>query len=267
MFFQKEIRHLTFLSTAICGLFLAPSLANAHFLEIIPKTEFISPESGMSLPLSLKFNHPAAGGPLMDLEMEKFAVQIVEPDQEPVTEDLLNTLTEQKVDGKRVYDTAYKIKKPGNYLFYGQQAPYWEEEEGLFIQHHTKVVVDAFDAMDGWQQEVGQTAEIIPLTRPYGIWAGQVFTGIVKHYGKPAAFTEIEVEFYSDGKQNYPAEAFVSQVVTTDANGVFTVGLPKSGWWGFAALLEANETKKSPAGEDAAIEHGAVLWVHTHDMK
>lgn len=267
MFFNNKMRVFQALSTALCCLAIAPSLANAHFLEIIPKTEIISPKSGMSLPLSLKFNHPAAGGPLMDLEMESFAVQILEPDQEPVTEDLLTMLTEQKIDGKRVYDSVYKIKKPGNYLFYGKQAPYWEEEEGIFIQHHAKVIVDAFDAMDGWQHEVGQTAEIVPLTRPYGIWAGQVFTGLVKHYGKPAAFTEIEVEFYSGGKQDYPSEAFLSQVVTTDGNGVFTVGLPKEGWWGFAALLEANETKKSPAGKEAAIEHGAVLWVHTRDMK
>jgi cobalt/nickel transport protein len=37
--------------------------------------------------------------------------------------------------------------------------------------------------------------------------------------------------------------------------------MPWDGWWGFAALADAPEKMKSPGGEDADIELGAVIWI------
>ncbi|MDD3446993.1 MAG: DUF4198 domain-containing protein, partial [Zavarzinia sp.] len=63
-----------------------------------------------------------------------------------------------------------------------------------------------------------------------------------------------------------PNDAFVTQVVLADANGTFTYAMPRAGWWGFAALTEADETMKRPAGEDVPVEAGALIWVKTTDM-
>ena len=58
----------------------------------------------------------------------------------------------------------------------------------------------------------------------------------------------------------------MTQVVKADANGIFSYAMPKAGWWGFAALNEA-EWKLKKDGEDKGVEIGAVYWVHTIDMK
>ena len=95
----------------------------------------------------------------------------------------------------------------------------------------------AFGAEEGWDEEVGLKAEIVPLTRPFGLYAGNVFQGVVKFKGKPVANVDVEVEFWNaDKKVTAPNEYFFTQVVKTDKNGVFTFAVPKAGWWGFSAL-------------------------------
>ena len=80
--------------------------------------------------------------------------------------------------------------------------------------------------------------------------------------GKPTAGVDVEIEFYNqDKKYKKPAEAFVTQVVKTDANGVFSYAVPFAGWWGFAALNTAPE-KMPYKGEPKDVELGAVLWAH-----
>ena len=101
----------------------------------------------------------------------------------------------------------------------------------------------------------------MPLTRPFGNYAGNVFQGQVLLDGKPAPGTEVEVEFYNrDGRYEAPNGALVTQVVKADANGVFTYGVPFAGWWGFAALNTSAE-KIVHEGTPRDVELGAVLWV------
>jgi len=56
-------------------------------------------------------------------------------------------------------------------------------------------------------------------------------------------------------------------VVKADENGVFTYAVPKSGWWGFAALNEADFKLKTKSGEEKGVELGAVIWVHFEDWQ
>jgi cobalt/nickel transport protein len=101
----------------------------------------------------------------------------------------------------------------------------------------------------------------VPLSRPFGNYAGNVFQGQVLLDGKPAPGTEVEIEYYNkDGKYEAPNNALVTQVVKADANGVFTYGVPFAGWWGFAALNTAEE-KIAHEGTPKDVEIGAVLWV------
>jgi cobalt/nickel transport protein len=127
--------------------------------------------------------------------------------------------------------------------------------------------VNGFGLEEGWDDEVGMKTEIVPLTRPYGLYTGNVFQGIVKVNGKPAPFTEVEVEYYNkDGSLKPIAAPMITQVVKADSNGVFTYAMPRAGWWTFAALNE-DEKKMQHEGEEYPVEIGAVLWVKTHDMK
>jgi cobalt/nickel transport protein len=177
--------------------------------------------------------------------------------------DLLGNLKEIKALGQKAWETSYTIKKPGVYTFYMEPKPYWEPAEDCYIIHYTKVILSALGLEEGWDAEVGLKTEIVPLTRPFGLYAGNVFQGVVKLDGKPVPNCDVEVEYYNQAKKfKAPDDYFVTQVVRTDANGVFAYAAPKAGWWGFAALNTSNDKIK-----DKDVELGAVLWVKFHDMK
>ncbi len=242
---------------------LAPAPAGAHFQELIPTPPIATHETGPDVVITATFTHPFDRGPVMEMgPPARFGVLVGGADT-----DLLARLTPQQRDGKTTYQATYPLAGPGSHVFFLEPAPYWEPAEGLMIVHYTKVVVDAFGGEDGWDAMVGFPVEIEPLTRPFGLWTGNVFGGIVRKNGAPVPFAEVEVEWRNDGSVSAPADAFVTQVVKADANGVFSYAMPRAGWWGFAALLEGDATMKSPAGEDVPVELGALIWVNTIDMQ
>jgi cobalt/nickel transport protein len=146
--------------------------------------------------------------------------------------------------------------------------PYWEPAEDISIIHYTKTVIAAFGEDQGWDKPVGIETEIVPLTRPFGNYAGDSFRGQVLLKGKPVPDAEVEVELYNkDGKFVAPSDYHVTQVVKADENGVFSFTCPQPGWWGFAALNEADFKIKDPDGNDKNVEIGAVLWIHLDEYK
>ena len=136
------------------------------------------------------------------------------------TYDLLSTLKEIKVMGHTAWQAHYQIKRPGVYTFFMEPQPYWEPAEDLFIIHFTKTVVAAFGDDEGWDAEVGLKTEIIPLTKPFGLYAGNVFQGIVKLNGKPVPYAEVEVEYYNENQDvKQPNNSYITQIIKTDAHG------------------------------------------------
>ena len=152
-------------------------------------------------------------------------------------------------------------------MFYMEPRPYWEPAEDCFIVHYTKTVVTAFGDDEGWDEEVGLETEIVPLSKPYGLYAGNLFQGVVKLKGKPVPYAEVEVEYYNEGGDaKAPTDYMVTQTIKADGNGVFSYAVPKAGWWGFAALNGSDE-KMTHGGEQKDVELGAVIWVKFHDWK
>jgi cobalt/nickel transport protein len=257
----------------LIGLFLcsisaliSANVAMAHFGMIIPSKDIVGKEDKKEIGILVQFTHPFEGGPIMQMDKpEKFGVVI----GDQVT-DLLGTLKDKKVDGKSTWETNFKITKPADYIFFMLPKPYWEPAEDKFIIHATKVVVDALGAEEGWDKPIaaaaGIPAEIVPLTRPFGLYAGNLFTGQVLKDGKPAADVNVEVEWWGKGKTKAPTDSHVKQVVKTDPNGIFSFAMPKAGWWGFSAIMEADAPLKHD-GKDKKAELGAVLWVHAYPMQ
>lgn len=234
----------------------------AHFGMVIPSDDIISKQDKKEVTLKVQFIHPFEGH-YMDMEMPKtFGVLSGER-----KEDLLNSLKKKTVKGNTTWEASYKIKQPGDYIFFVEPSPYWEPAEETFIIHYTKVVVNALGLEEGWDTETGLKTEIVPLTRPYGLWSGNVFQGIVKVDGKPVPYAEVEVEYYNeDGKIKSPADPYITQVIKADGDGVFTYAMPKAGWWGFAALNTA-DYKIKHNGKEYPVEIGAVIWIKTREMK
>jgi cobalt/nickel transport protein len=243
-------------------VFMISGSAFGHFGMVIPSKATVSKADPKTLEIQISFSHP----------MEMAGMDMTKPKAFGVMagtskEDLLGTLKPVQVMGKAAWSSQYPIKKPGIYAFYMEPEPYWEPAEDSYIVHYTKVVVPAFGDEEGWDREVGFKIEISPLTRPFGLYAGNVFQGIVKVDGKPLPYAEVEVEFYNkDQKAEAPTEYMVTQVVKADRNGVFTYAAPKAGWWGFAALTTA-DFKLKKAGKDKAVEIGGVIWVYFHDWQ
>jgi cobalt/nickel transport protein len=236
--------------------------SQAHFQELIPSTEIVDTAGDRVLRLDLRFTHPMAQGPIMPMAVPaRFGV--LGPGGR---QDLRGALEPATIDGAAVYSAVFNVERPGDYVFFVEPAPYWEPAEGKWIVHYTKVVVDAFGGGGAWDAEIGLPVEIAPLVRPYGLWIGNLFRGVVKHNGQPVPFVPVEVEWRNDGSVVPPADAFETQLIKADANGTFAYAIPRAGWWGFAALLDAPEPMPGPHGEPVPVEQGGLIWVRARDM-
>lgn len=253
---------MNFTRLLLCGVFgLASYAAHAHFQEILPNQDVLP--NGGKVALDLVFTHPMEGGPAMEMKKPKRVGALINGK----TVDLASSLKASKKQGATAWTLSHELKEPGAAVYFVEPEPYWEPGEGKYIIHYAKVVVDAFASGKGWDEKAGLPVEIEPLTRPTGLWAGNVFRGIVRRNGEPVPFAEIEVEYVNEGGVvKPPNDAFVTQVIKADAQGVFAYAMPRAGWWGFAALVEGEQKLKSPDGKDAPVELGGLIWVKATDM-
>lgn len=253
------------LRSIIAGLIIAAaaSSASAHFQVIMPGNDIVS-DISKPLPLALLFTHPMEWGPVMEMQAPKQFGVIANGKRT----DLLGSLKAVKIDGKSAYACEFSgQKEPGDCVFYVEPAPYWEPAERKHITHYAKVVVDFLGSGEGWDQLAGFPVEIQPLSRPYGLYVGNIFQGIVLKDGKPVPYAQVEVEFYNEGKKAEAAtDMHVTQVVKADAQGVFSYAIPRAGWWGFAALVDG-EKAKGPDGKEASTELGGIIWVKAYPWK
>lgn len=254
---MRAIRHTVFALLAGLGLLLADiPAAWAHFGMIIPSTSTVTEKAAADLTLDIAFAHPREG---KGMTMEK--PRAVTVFREGKAEDILGALTAAKFLDNKAWQARYRIQRPGVYQFVVEPEPYFEPAENRYIIHYAKTVVAAFGEEEGWAEPLGLKTEIVPLTRPFANYAGNVFTGRVLLDGKPVPGAEVEVECWNrDGRHVAPNDYFVTQVVRADENGVFAYGVPWSGWWGFAALNDGDR-RPGPEGKPVDVELGAVLWL------
>ena len=249
-------------SAIVVFVVLLSSTAMAHFGMVIPSDTMVMQEDSRTIHLTLSFSHPME---MVGMTLEKPTVFAVSANGN--NQSLLGQLKPVTVMDHGAWAAEYTIKRPGVYMFHMEPQPYWEPAEDCFIVHLTKTVVTAFGDDEGWDAELGLKTEIVPLSKPYGLYAGNVFQGVVKVNGQAVAYADVEVEYFNrDMALHAPTDYMITQTVKADGNGVFTYATPISGWWGFAALNTAEKTIKHD-GEDKEVEMGAVIWVYFHDWK
>jgi len=236
--------------------------AMAHFGMVIPSDSMVMQEDKKNVTLKLSFSHPFEG-----VGMELLKPKVFNVVANGTISDLLGKLEQTTVMEHMAWMVDYKVRKPGVYMFYMEPEPYFEPAEDCFIIHYTKTVIAAFGDDEKWDEELGLKTEIVPLSKPFGGYAGNVFQGIVKINREPAAHAFVEVEYYNEnGKANSPTSYMITQGIKADKNGVFTYAIPKAGWWGFAALSEA-DFKLKHEGIEKVVELGAVIWVKFHEWQ
>ena len=234
-------------------LVLLSVFANAHFLTFIPSSDNVSNQNNSTITFEMMFIHPFEQ---TGMTMEKPVGIFLESKKNSL--DLKKT---EKFD-HLAWDSSYKIKRPGVYKFFVEPKPYFEINEEKFISHVPKVIISAFGREDNWDEPLGLKYEIIPMTKPFGLYSGNLFQGKVLHNGKVASNVEVEVEFYNTLGLKAPTDAHITQVVKTDDNGIFSFVMNNKGWWGFAALIE--EGGKKYKGKEYPIENGALLWIKAY---
>jgi cobalt/nickel transport protein len=241
--------------------------AHAHF-QLLYTPDLLRAKGG-EVNLKLPFTHPAASGHVMPVDKPEAFYMI----KKGKKTDLIHTISdiewESAVDKGHAYQADVKLRGLGDYVFIVQPSPYFEAEEDIYIQQLTKTIVNVGNLPTDWNEDFNLSAEIVPLTKPYAIYEGGIFSAVVKSKGEPVPFAAIEVEFMNyvpDMQKNQfakepimtpPADVFITQTIYADANGTFHFSLLKAGQWGFAAL--GIGTEKTYKGKE--LSQDAVIWV------
>ncbi|WP_456426658.1 DUF4198 domain-containing protein [Desulfurobacterium sp.] len=251
------------LKLATAAFISMTAAANAHFLLLKPNTDMIGEGQSRVLKIEAKFTHPMEGGPNMPFRIVDSGAVINGKKYRLHWKKIM--IPAMKGSSKKVpmYETTFKIRRPGVYQFYVNPTPYYEPAEQKFIKQITKVYVESFGLEDGWDKPIGLQAEIVPLTRPFGIWEGNTFRGRAYLNGKPLANADVEVEYLNTKNVKVPADPFVTQVVKTDKNGYFEYTIPWAGWWGFSVLGYGGKLKYKD-GKYYPVELDSIVWVKAY---
>lgn len=244
---------------------LSVGLAQAHFQLLY--TPDVMLENPAEIGLKLIFGHPMENGHAMDMgEPLEFFVQF--KDEKTDLKDSLKPITWQGAENAaNAFETTYKVRRNGDYVFALVPAPYYEQSEDIYIQQITKSYVNKGAMPTNWNEPLGLPTEIVPLNKPYQVFVGGTFTGQLLSEGKPVPGTECEIEYINTdidmvgnafGKTTRGALPASGIVIITDANGLFTFGVPTPGIWGFACLgsgpVKAHEGKE--------LSQDAVIWIN-----
>lgn len=272
--------HVRIALLLVCGTVANVALAHFQMLHV-PESALNSPSA---LDFTILFTHPAHGGPHMNMGQPEsfYVISQRGDDADPVRADLKQYLNAIVWEGNSDGTSAWEARIPrsvarslGDYVFVLEPEPYYEAGEDKYIQQFTKTVVNVAGVPGNWADPVGLPAEILPLDKPYANWAGGVFRGVVTADGEPVPFAEIEVEYVNhavdiDGRRfaedpsiEFPQDSFGTMSIRADSQGAFTIGLPRSGWWGICALAIGPDTEH----EGKPLSQDAVLWVQVKDIQ
>jgi cobalt/nickel transport protein len=264
------LRFLTCCLTMLAGYTLCGTAALAAPLGVlIPAASIITTTDAAAVTVQFAVIDPLT----RRLEMAKPQRLAVQHLGEPL--DLLARLKPATTSGSGAptgpgtWSATFTANRPGDYTVYGQTAPLWQAADELFVVLATKVCVNVAGLEEGWDEPVGLELEIVPLTRPYGLWAGNLFSGQVLARGEPAPYVEVAISRYEDLVTPPLAAglpgAYTVQKLRADSNGVFHYAMPRSGWWGFTAQSEA-EWVLDQGGREQPVLLGAGYWVQAREL-
>ncbi|WP_407493069.1 DUF4198 domain-containing protein [Pseudooceanicola sp. MF1-13] len=249
---------------------LVPLSAQAHF--VLPYADNVQIDRPGDLPLALVFWHPFENGHVMDMEVPHGFYMIHNGDRIDLADRLEATPFQGAQNTGAGFRATLPVKRSGDYVLVTEPVPYLEPSEDKYIQQFTKVVFNRNGLPTDWADPVGLPTEILPLVKPYNVLAGSTFSGQVLRNGAPAAGIEIEVEYVAAVPD---LDSFAAKpptvgpmpggavVVVTDANGYFSFGVPRAGWWGFAALGSGPVTEH----DGKELSQDAVFWIRAYGME
>lgn len=200
-----------------------------------------------------------------DMDRPQFlAVLYYDPtrkDAEPQLINLLGDMEEIRYNGKKAWGVNVAVDRPGLYQFVLEAKPWWNPNKKAYLHQQAKVLLPVQSGADGWSATFGQSFEILPLTRPFGMVAPALFSARILLDGKAMANLPIFM-----GKLNTAQSKAANQWQTimetrSNGDGQFSFLLNEPGWW----YCEANTSGaplKGPDGTMSEVERSTVLWVY-----
>ncbi|WP_246657496.1 DUF4198 domain-containing protein [Cohaesibacter sp. CAU 1516] len=260
----------TLSASLIAATMLLSSAAQAHFQ--LAYTPEVNLEKAGNVPFKLIFWHPMENGHAMDMGKPNAFFAVFKDKKIDLMDSLKPITFKGESNEAAAFEGTLKAKRNGDYIVVVEPAPYYEGSEDIYIQQITKSYINKGGIPTNWNEPVGLKTEIVPLNKPTNILAGSTFTGRVLTNGKPVAGAEIEIEYLSaepDMETNAATEPKAGGmpggaiVALSDDNGYFSFGIPKAGFWGFAALGSGPDTEH----EGKELSQDAVIWIRAYDVK
>ncbi|NMX21901.1 nickel transporter [ANME-1 cluster archaeon GoMg4] len=137
------------------------------------------------------------------------------------------------------YKASFTVDQMGDSVVFVR----YEDEDEKLTDYVKAIIHCGVEAWEGWDAEIGQKAEIVPFTRPYGLEEGFVFTGTALYDGNALSDKIVEVEMYHTmdlGKEvvetaetmfAYDPPMMFTRVTKTNAAGEFAYTLDEQGIW------------------------------------
>ncbi|MDP6969020.1 MAG: DUF4198 domain-containing protein [Gammaproteobacteria bacterium] len=258
-----------FKAILVLGIYCFSQLGHAHFQLLYTDTAII--EKAAPVPAKLIFWHPMDNGHGMDMQRPLEVSVIHRGQHTDLTDNVMQTQFIGQHNTAVSWDVSIPVKRSGDYVVIVTPEPYYEASEDIYIQQITKAYLNRNQLPTDWHQMHGLTAEIRPLIKPYNVAVGTSFRGQVLNAGKPVAFAEIEVEYMiappdmTTGKVSSSASLELpggSITLLSDAHGIFSMAIPKAGYWGFAALGVGSDDHY----KGKQLSQDAVIWVQAHEF-
>ena len=253
---NKNIIHILII---LMLLLASVGTACAHFTMVFPSDSEntiwdVTPEDYIADPGETKTIYMMWGHPYEHILFNMSSVPEVSVMKPDGTVEKLET-SEIKVDGMDedgndgtfvAYKTSFTVDQDGDSVIF---VKYEDEDENLI--DYTKAVIHCGEEMwYGWDAEVGQKTEILPLMRPYGMEEGFVFAGQAMYDGNPLTGAPVEVEIYHTLELGIEivekAESMYSQdppmvftrLTKSNGQGEFVYSLDEPGIWFVGATME-----------------------------
>ena len=189
------------------------------------------------------------------------ATPVKEGVAQPERRDLLGDVEEIRYLNQKAWGANVALTKPGLYQFITEGRPWWDAAHGRFLQQYVKTTLPVYGVERGWSLPVGQRFEIVPLSRPFGLTAPAMFSGVVFMDGKPLATASVRMARINTEKKTVPTPWHEDMAARTNSKGEFSFVLNQPGWWCCMASAPGDPLK-GPDGQPKPLQLGALFWLY-----
>ncbi len=281
---RNAVRHicmgLAFFAVLLvsCAAFTSPVtvLAPSHAYLEAPKSGIGKtagkqhiPQTEDEVDVLMTIFHPSAQI-ADDMDMPQFfAALYYPPDFEPGKDqpelrNLLGDVEEIRYLDKKAWGANVSVDKAGLYQFLLEGKPWWDAANNRYLHEQAKVALPVRHAARGWEAPFGQSFEILPLTRPFGLTAPTMFSARALMDSKPLENIPVFMGRVGNGK---PKGGWLQEMETiSDKQGQFSFVLNEPGWWYCRAYMKGDPLK-GPDGEMRERLRSTVFWVYVNPLQ